>query len=137
MKKNIKNSYGYIALITVLILTGILILIALFFSRSEILVSEIPLKLYNSFQAKEYAHSCAEIALNKFLTNQNYTGNETQNFQTGGTCNILTIETQGTQKILKTIGEYKNIKKRLKIIFEFDDTQGKINIISWEEVDQF
>lgn len=122
---------------TILILTGILILIAVFFSQSEILVTDFPNKSQDSFQAKEYAKSCVEIALDKYIQNQNYQGNETQNFASGGSCQILTIETDGSYKILKTNGSYKNMTRRMKVIFQFDSQQGKINLISWQEVSGF
>lgn len=128
---------GYIALMTILILTGILILIAVFFSQSEILVTDFPNKSFDSLQAKEYAKSCVEIALDKYTQNQNYQGNETQNFASGGSCQILTIETNGSDKILKTIGSYKNMTRRMKVIFYFNNQEGKIVLISWQEVKNF
>lgn len=133
----VNSTKGYIALMTILILTGILILIAIFFSQSEILVTDFPNKSFDSLQAKEYAKSCVEIALDKYAQNQNYQGNETQNFASGGSCQILTIETSGPNKILKTIGLYKNMTRRMKVIFYFNDQEGRITLISWQEVKSF
>ncbi len=133
----ISKSSGYIALISILILTGILILIAVFFTQSEVLITDFPNKSLNSLQAKEYAKSCVEIALDKFAQDQNYQGNETQNFASGGSCQILPIENSGSDKILKTTGYYKNMTRRMKVVFQFNSQEGKINLISWQEVSSF
>lgn len=135
-KLKIENcSNGYIALMTVLILSGILIMVSVFFSQSEILISNFPIKNLNSVQAKEYANSCVQIALDKFLQSQTYQGNETQNFTTGGSCQILPITSNLNQYTLETTGTYNSITRKIKVIYNFNSSQ--ISLVSWQEISDF
>lgn len=128
------KTQGFIALMTILIISGILILMSIYFSQSEVLVSGLYLKEKGSSQALANAEACAETALDKFLASPSYNGNETITLD-NGSCQILALEHQGDTKIFKTTGTFGDFTKRIKV--EFKRTGQKIELFSWQEVADF
>lgn len=128
------NEYekGYIALTSVVIISVLIMIITLtlssvsFSSRFNILGAELK-KI-----SLALAEACAETALLKLAQNSSYSGNE--NIQIGDkSCSILTIETSGSQKIIKTKANVKDFISNLKITA----SSPNLSIIFWEEIGNF
>lgn len=123
---------GYIALISVLIISALLLLIGL--STSHFGISQLSMGLQRS-QTQEsswLAQACAEEALMKLVESDfEYQGNETLNIN-GETCTILPIEkTGGKSQVIKVTSSAYNQTKKIKIEIK----ENKIE--SWQEVADF
>jgi len=127
------NNQGYIAITSAIIISLLLLAITFtvnlssFFGRFNIFDS----------QTKEIsyalAEACAEKALLNLVQNSSYAGNETITVKTPDTCDILAIETNGSQKIIKTSAIFDKTKTNLRVVFDTTSSQ----IIFWEEVSVF
>jgi predicted chitinase len=122
---------GFIALITLLILFLISLSIGVGFTLRSIERAKTSLQINQSSQAFYLANLCAEEALMKLKENINYPGNETIQIE-GGYCQILPIEGKW---IIKTIGNFQNQVKKVKIIVNQVNPQTIIQ--SWQEVSDF
>jgi predicted chitinase len=122
---------GFIALITLLILFLISLSIGVGFALRSIGRAKTSLQINQSSQAFYLANLCAEEALMKLKENINYPGNETIQIE-GGYCQILPIEGKW---IIKTIGNFQNQVKKVKIIVNQVNPQTIIQ--SWQEVSDF
>lgn len=127
-----KQSAGYIAL-TSAIITSILIMIIVFalggaaiLNRSDILDAT------HKEGSLALAEACVEVALLKLAENPNYLGNET--LVVGeDQCQILLLETQGNEKIIKTEANLGGAVSHIKVSAESQN----LDINSWEEVVSF
>ena len=122
---------GFIALITVLILLGIVLIIGLSSSFLSIGEASMSLQKSQSSQAYYLANLCAEDALMKLKIDPNYSGNETINIG-NGSCQILSIEGNWT---IKVSGNFYNQIKKIKIIVS--QINPEMVIDSWQEVAEF
>jgi hypothetical protein len=126
-----KNEFGFIALITVLIILAIVLVVGLGVSWLSFSEAQMELKKGQSLQSFYLANLCAENALMKLKENINYSGNETIEIE-GGNCQILPIEGKWT---IKTISNFQNQVKKIKIIVS--QVNPKMIISSWQEVADF
>jgi len=123
---------GYIAITSAIIITILIITVILttstigFFGRFNILGT-----LFKE-RGDALSNACADTALLKLAEDLNYLGNETINVASS-TCTILAIETNGTQKTIKTEGVDNEVKTNIKVLLETTD----FTIISWDEVANF
>jgi hypothetical protein len=122
-----KQNSGFIALISAIILSAVLLLVATnlsftgFLDRSNILDSELKKRSY------ALAEACADTAILKVINNPLYLGNEIVSVS-GDPCLIQTV-TSGNPTTILTKADYKNYVTKLAI---------KINpttlvISCWEE----
>ena len=129
-KKKFLPSQGYIAITSVIIIS--LLLMAIVFSLSFSAF----FNRFNVFdsQSKEIsqalAEACAEKALLNLAQNSSYSGNEIITVKTPDSCEILAIETSGSQKTIKTRAVFQKAATDIKIIMEMP----ALKIISWEEI---
>jgi len=126
---------GYIALISVLIISAILMLIAL--SASHFGISQLTMALQKNQSSESYylAMACAEEALMKLKEDLGYRGDETLNID-GASCNILRVEGRGNKdRIIKTRSNAHNQTKKIKI--EINRVNPETKIKSWQEVADF
>ena len=123
---------GYIALISSIIISMLMLMISLtlsftgFFSRINILnaeFKEISLRL---------AEACVDMALLKLSENQSYQGNENIAIN-DKQCSILIIEAAGNEKVIKTKANFQKAVTNLKIKVNNAD----LSVISWEELAKF
>ena len=132
MKLNfIQNQKGFVALMTVLMIVGIVLAIGVVSVLRNVSEMKMGLQKNDSSQAYYLANLCTELALMKLKENKNYGGNETVS-TTYGQCAILPIEGQWTVKVSATS---TNQVKKLKIIV--NRINPKMIIDSWEEVADF
>jgi hypothetical protein len=129
-----RNINGYIAITSAIIISLLLMVIVFALSFSSFFGR------YNIFdsQTKEIsqalAEACAEKALLNLSQNSSYPGNETITVKSPDTCDILTIETSGSQKTIKTRATFQKTATNIKIIAS---TTPNLSIVSWEEVPNF
>lgn len=139
MKNSYRNlkpkSEGYIALISVLIISAIAILIASSANLISISESNMSLQESKGWEAFYLATACAEDALMKLKDNLNYPGNETLTFDTG-TCTISPLEGEGNEdRIIKVSAAAYNQTRKIKI--RIKRVNPDMEISSWQEVRYF
>jgi hypothetical protein len=127
---------GYIAIISVLIVSGITALIVGF----TVLFGMGEANMGLSNQQSEYsfylAHACAEHALLNLKDDLGYNGDEVISDFENGSCEVRTVEGGGNQdRLIETIGRAFDKTRRLKI--EVSEVNPQINISSWQEVTSF
>ena len=130
-----KDNNGYIALITVLILTAVVLLLALnasFFGMSE---SEMGLDHQLSTESYWLANACAEEALNRLKDDSDYAGDEDLMIN-DQQCHIYLVK--GTGNNYRTIETAANILDRTKKIkVKISQLNPETIIQSWLEVADF
>ncbi len=129
------NQKGYIALISVLIVTALVLLIASSANLASISESDMGLKEQQTWEAYYLATACAEEALMNLRKDLNYSGNETLTF-IDGECTILNIGGTGNQdRTIKASGSAFGLVRKIKI--EINRIRPEIEIESWQEVADF
>ena len=130
-KSGIKNSDGYITLISVLVvgavgvaITTLMILLGLGSARISFAVEQ-------SNQAKALSNTCVEEGLQQIRDSTPYTGSG--NLIIGqGMCDF-TVTSQGAQnRIITASGTIGTIVRKVKVII--DEINPFIKVVSWQEV---
>ena len=94
-----------------------------YFGRYNVLTSEL------KDVSLSLAEGCAEKALLKYAEDNSYAGNEP--ITVGARqCNILSIETSGNNRIIKTKAIVESTTSNIKVVFNAAD----MTIVSWEEL---
>ncbi|HDZ54821.1 MAG TPA: hypothetical protein ENI19_03095 [Candidatus Nealsonbacteria bacterium] len=122
---------GFIALMAVLIILGIVLMIGLSISFLSIGEVSMSLQKSQSSQAHYLASLCAEDALMKLKEDLNYPGGETINIE-NGSCQILSIEGNWT---IKVSASFQNQTRKIAIMI--NQISPEIIIDSWQEVADF
>ncbi len=130
MKNKTKNNSGFIALISAVIISVILLLIISnssltgFYSRSDILDSELKEK------SAALAEACTDTALLKISNNSTYNpSNEIVNVGSD-TCIIKSVAYGAGQKTVNITADYNHYVTNLKIVVNSSD----LAVVSWEEI---
>lgn len=127
----LKKGAGFIALITILIISAIILLMLISTSLANLDQLKMVLQKNQASESFYLATACAEEALIKLKDDLNYTGNETLIFD-GGTCTILPVEgTNNSNRVIKTSGSAGNQVQKIKI--EINKVNPEIEISSWQE----
>lgn len=130
------NSRGYIALVSVLIVSVLLLIAGLGASLRGIDVTETSLSHTLSLAARHLADACAEEALMKLKTNFNYAGNEIIIVDGADACTIVSISGTGnTDRIIRTEAYVAGYKK--KVVVDVASVTPVPAIRSWQEVGDF
>ena len=130
-----KHQQGYIALITILIISGVVLLIASSTGLFGISETDMGLIENQSTEAYYLANACAEYALERLKNNLNYSGNETLDIN-DGSCYVHPLEGVGNEdRVIKVIGTLANQTRKIKITIE--EVNPSITISSWQEVAEF
>lgn len=129
-----RKQKGFIALISAIIISAILILVSTvasfrsFFGRSNILDAEL------KEQSVAMAEACADQALLEIANDPSYSGNATTTLAGSYECYIGSIPApSGGQIIFKTRSYYRDFYTNLKIVINTSD----LSIVSWEEISNF
>ena len=128
-KNYCNKTEGFVALISVVLISAILMLVATslsfsgFYGRYNVLDSEL------KAQSKTLAQSCVDTALLKLA--HDYTYNPLHEIISIGenSCTIESLMASGTQKILRTNSNYKNYTTNLIVTIQ----SANLSIVSWEE----
>ncbi|MBD3208670.1 MAG: hypothetical protein GF370_04440 [Candidatus Nealsonbacteria bacterium] len=132
---NKKNEKGYIALLSIIIVSSLLLLAVSYFNLASINEAKLGLKESHSEESFYLAQACAEEALMRLKEDLGYSGGEVLEFSKGE-CNILSLEGAGNEdRIIKTLGSVADITRRIRIVIGSVNPQTEID--SWEEVESF
>ncbi|MBP6883689.1 MAG: hypothetical protein KBC06_00425 [Candidatus Pacebacteria bacterium] len=127
---NYKNNNGFIALISAIIISVVLLLVITnlsltgFYNRFNILDSEL------KERSSALAESCVDIVLLILAQNPAYTGNQTITVIDGDTCTIKSITPSSNPIIIDTKAVFKKATTNLNVKV----TKSTLFIESWEEV---
>ena len=123
---------GYIALVTILIISAVVLVIAVNAGLLGISESDMGLIKNQASEAYYLASACAEYAVAKLKDKLNYPGNETLNIG-DGSCYIYQPEGSGNQdRVVKTTGTIYNLTRKIKI--NINRVRPETEIASWQEV---
>jgi len=126
---------GYIALISILIISVILILIASTVSQLGIGRVSMAIEKNQYLESSYLVEACAEEALMKLAESSSYSGDETITIN-GNNCQILPVENLGGEsRRIKVSATLYNQTKRIKI--EISQLTPRITVSSWETVSSF
>lgn len=135
LDKNYLTGRGFIALISILIISAVILLIALGVSQFGISQSKIALQRNQTSESYYLAQSCAEEALMKLKEDLGYRGNEILNIE-GNSCAILSVGGSGNRnRLVKTTSNAYNQIRKIKI--EIDRINPLMEIKYWQEVANF
>ncbi len=130
-----KHQQGYIALVTILIISAIVLLVGISVNLLSISESDMGLQKNQSSEAYYLANLCAEDALMKLKDDLNYLGNETLTIG-DGSCYIYAPEGSGNKdRIIKATGTIYNHTRKIKI--EINRVNPDTEIASWQELPLF
>ncbi len=134
---NITNTKqrGFIALISILIMTAIMTLLALGMSERSLASSQTGSDQERGEQALTMATNCAEHALLQFKLDALYEGNET--FTVGdNTCKIYALEADGSGgKFMKTESTVSLYTRR--VLVDATRSGSSTEVILWQNVAHF
>lgn len=133
--KYLKNKKGYIALISVLVISAVALSIAISTLLLGVGSIKTAFSLEQSSQAQALADSCLEVALQKI--SQGMASNKSMEInEEFGSCSSFIFSENGNVYLINARGEtdgvVKKIQARVKII-----SPGNTNFISWQEVADF
>ena len=132
---SIQNN-GFIALVSVLIVSALLIVIGLGTSLRGIDTTELSLSDSLSLQARHLADACAEEALMKLKSNFNYAGNEIIIVEGADACTIVSVLGSGNTNRVINVEAYVNGYKK-KVVVDVASLLPIPVIRSWVEVGDF
>ncbi len=127
IKRKIKTNTGFIALMSAIIISVILLLIVTnlsftgFYGRSDILDSEL------KERSSALAEACVDTALLNLAQNVNYIGDVIVELDK---CTIQSVAGGGSIKTIKVKADYKNYITNLQVLV---DSTNDMAVVSWEE----
>ena len=124
--------FGFVALISVLIIGAVGVAIALSLLLLGIGSSRTSFAVEQSNQAKALANACAEEGLQQIKDSTPFTGSD--NLTLGQGACVYTVTSQGGQnRTILASGTVGTIIRKLKIII--NSINPLIQVVSWQEVD--
>lgn len=129
-----KNQKGYIALISVLIISAIVVLIATSASLVSISESDMGLEENQAWETFYLTNACSEEALQQIRDSISFKGSG--NLSLGeGSCTYTVTKLTGQNRVITASGTVGNIVRKAKITL--DKITPNINITSWQQVVDF
>ncbi len=125
-----KNNTGFIALVSAVIISVVLLLIATnlsitsFYSRSNILDSELKEK------SLALAEACADTAILKLANNPTYTSSTNESVNVNGDNCIIQSVAGANPKIISIRTDYRNYITKLEISID----PATMSVIYWKEI---
>lgn len=130
--RNLPARAGYIAVISAVIITAIVLAVALVFSSSNFLGRFDALFLEQKDIARGVAEGCLAYAKLKLAESLSYGGNESKSIGPYS-CAILPVESAPGQKIIKATAAVLNRVSNLKLVV----SDSTLEAISFEELAAF
>lgn len=125
---------GYVALISVLVVSAVGIAVTLSLILLGIGTSRTSFAYEQSNQAKGLANACAEEAMQRIRDSTPFTGSDTLTLGMG-TC-TYTVTTQGPQsRTITANGTVGTIIRKVRIVI--DRINPTIQVVSWQEIADF
>lgn len=132
----LKTQKGYIALISLLIISAVTLSVAINSSLFGLSESKMGLQKSHSSKAFYLAILCAEDSLMKLKDDLNYSGSETIIINDQGSCEILPLEGSGNNdRVIKTSGVSHGQTRKIRI--DITEVNPSMEIESWQEVTSF
>ena len=123
--------YGYITLISVLVVGAVGVAITISLILLGLGSSRTSFALEQSNQAKALTNACAEEAMQQIRDSMSFTGNG--NLSLGqGTCNYTVTSQGGQNRTITALGTVGTIVRKVKIIIS--KINPTITVTSWQEV---
>ena len=124
----IEKDSGFVALITAIILSFILIITTATLNQTSFLARGMLLASEYKERSAALAEACVDVARLKLVNNASYGGNETISIGSGD-CDIRPI----TANIIETRAEYQKAFTNLKVVV----SSSSLSVISWDELVSF
>ncbi len=129
MSNKINNQCGYTLIISVVVISTILLMIATVSARRVQDAFFASIDLSQSIRAQALAEGCAEVVLLKFARNSTYIGDEIINIG-NDTCSILPVSNNIIR--IQAVSQLRYYNLRIEISSEHPPT-----IINWQRVASF
>jgi hypothetical protein len=135
-----KNNNGYVALMSVLVISAVGMVIAVSLLVTSMLYQRSNFSLEEGYRANSLAKACLNIALEKISFNSLYIGDESINFENDH-CEILPLIKEGDTYTIYSKGIAGLSEKKNKIIVvrieDIDTFEVSMQIEYWKEVADF
>ncbi len=125
---------GFIALMGVVLVSSVTALMVVGVLIQGVEQSKSTFAIEQSYLARQYAHACAEEALEQLKSAPGFTGVSTLRFAKG-TCSSIVINTGGSTRTIDSTGNAATIVARVKVLVSALSPQ--ISVSSWQEVSAF
>ena len=125
---------GYIALLSVILISAIGLSIMLSVIATGVDAVETDFSLQQSGGARSLASSCVEEALQKILETSSTSSNGNLSIASG-TCTYVITATSGQIITIKATGVLSTVTSKIKVVLA--STTPSITLSSWEEVADF
>jgi len=134
----VRTKSGFVALITVLIVTAVSLIIGTTILLKAITHASMSSSEIFSAEAWTAANSCVEYALGQFSATTSawttYTGGNTLNLG-GNNCYIFPITATGTSQLIKASSTVSSFVRKLQVVVATNTPQSVVS--SWQEVGDF
>ncbi len=138
--KLINFESGYIALVSVVIMSAVLLLILVAVGGTSV-SSRLGILSYEyKLQSSSLADGCVDVALLKLINNSNYNPTNELVKLGANTCTIVSVTSNGGQKIIQVRGIYPETgvnRSYTNLQVQATVSNGNIVVNSWEEVAHF
>lgn len=124
-----KTQSGFIALITAIVLSVVLIIISIALNRVGFLTRAETLDAEYKMRSQALSEACADLTLLKLTTNPSYSGNETLSVG-ADSCNIFTFDPSTNPIVFETIATFQQATTHLQI----KASKVDLSIVSWDEI---
>ena len=129
-----KNTKGYVALITTLVVGSLAMSITVGMLSIGITQTQTAGVKYDAVRAGALADACVEYALQEIRNNTNFNGNGTETFSIGS-CTYDVILGGGESRTIESTGAVNNAIRRVAVTL--DQITPDLNITRWVYVDSF
>ncbi|MBU6501139.1 MAG: hypothetical protein KGJ89_04615 [Patescibacteria group bacterium] len=130
--KILRQRGGYIALLSALIISAVVVVIILTLGQGTYLHRINIANSYFKERSRALAGACVETGLLDLTSNPNYSGNETINVASD-TCRIVSVVSGGTGRVISAQGIFQNSYTNYKVTV----ATSTVSILGWEEVQNF
>ena len=135
-KHKFNFTQGYIALISVVIVSALMLMVAIGLSLRSVSDLELSSAGESAARARALANACAEEAIVKLKGNLSYLGNETIIVDGGDSCTIVAVLGSGnTNRTIETQAVVNTYVKKIQVIILL--LRPTLTISSWAEVPDF
>jgi hypothetical protein len=131
MFKSISKS-GYVALMSALIISAVIILIVTVIGQVSFLGRSSIADVHFKEKSRALAEGCVNEALLKLSSSSSYAGNETINVASD-TCKILSVAASSSGRIISTQAQFHNSFTNYRVTI----ASSAVSILGWEEVQGF
>ena len=128
------DNKGFIALLSVLIVTAVAVSITVALLIMGVGSSRTSFARQQSTQARALADACAEEALQEIHDSVSYEGSDTLTLGQG-TCDYRVTKLTGQNRTIDATGTVGTIIRKVNVVI--DSITPDINILSWQEVSDF